>query len=108
MVPRGRASVYYSEVPFYNKPPILWYHYIDFVISQNRFSDITKYIRLCYITKSILWYQNIELAISQKWISDITKLNLFGISQNWINVSLNFVISLIRFCDITNSIKWYH
>ena len=62
---------------------IFWNHKIEFVISQSRIYDIKK-IRV------ILWYdiKKSNFAISQDRFFDITKSR--------------------RFCDITNSIFWYH
>ena len=81
--------------PFYYKTPILWYHKIDFLISQNWFCDITK-LTLWYqksvmwyqIICVILWYKKIYYVISILWFFDITK-------------------SIINFVGITNYF-WYH
>ena len=59
----------------WNSATILWYHKIqfvisqnsdefvisqnEFVISQNRICDITKSLGICDITNSILWYHKI-------------------------------------------------
>ena len=62
-------------------------NHLDFLISQTLICDITKsnllYIKSILKKKTILWYQKIEFVISQNRFFD-------------------------RFCDITNSIFWYH
>ena len=106
----------------------LWYHKIEFVISQILDDFVISQIRFCDITNSNLWYHKIyfmisqirdDFVISQIRFCDIIKSNLwyhqfdFVISKN----QVDFVISQIRFCDITkssricditNSIMWYH
>ena len=89
-------KVPFYEAPFYYKTPILWYHKIDFLISQ---------IRFFYITKQIFWYYKITLIFfcikkSNLWYHKIE----FVISQNL----RDFVISKNLFCDITNSTFWCH
>ena len=66
----------------------LWYHKIDFLISQNHEDFVISQIRFCDITNSIFWYHKIVFFYVKK-------------NQGY------FVISKYIFCDIKKYILWY-
>ena len=114
------------------------YQKIDFVISQNRFCDITTKIvvspilpEFFYISNSILWYHDIDFWCHkmQLWYHKI--IIIFWYHNRLVMTQIRFLISQIRFCiynycswidrvwfcdirqlfwffEITKSIMWYH
>ena len=79
----------------------MWCHKIDFLISEIQFFDITKSIFLYKKIEMILWYQKIDFVISQNRISGYKIHFVISKTRN------DFLISQIRFCDITKSLFWY-
>ena len=60
---------------------ILWYQKIDFVISQNRISDIAKSNLWYHNIFVIVWYQKIYFVTSQTGFCDIKKIRSCDITK---------------------------
>ena len=55
------------------KNSVVWYHKIEYVMSQIRFFDNTKSIFDITKSKIICWCHKIGFVISKTWICDITQ-----------------------------------